>query len=109
MDETPGGAHAGAPLRGRPNKPKNQYGMDNKKYNATVGDAMGWFKTMITNEYIRGVKNMGWQAFDKKLWQRDYYEQIIRNEKSYRNISQYIIHNPANWNKDSLNLPPLTT
>jgi hypothetical protein len=30
--------------------------MDNKKYNATIGDAMDWFKIMTINEYIRGVK-----------------------------------------------------
>ena len=27
---------------------------------------MQWFKTMTTNEYIRGVKNLGWQPFDEK-------------------------------------------
>ncbi len=56
--------------------------------------AVQWFKTMTTNEYIRGVKTMNWQPFDKKLWQRNYYEHIIRNPKSYKNISKYIIDNP---------------
>jgi REP element-mobilizing transposase RayT len=37
-----------------------------------------------------------------KIWQRNYYEHIIRTEKAYINISQYIINNPANWKKDSL-------
>lgn len=59
-----------------------------------------WFKTMTTNEYIRGVKNLGWQPFDGKLWQRNYYEHIIRNETAYQNISQYIINNPAKWATD---------
>ena len=61
---------------------------------------MQWFKTMTTNEYIRGVKTLGWARFNGKLWQRDYYEHIIRNERSYQNISNYIINNPANWDKD---------
>jgi putative transposase len=56
-----------------------------------------WFKTMTTNEYIRGVKNLGWERFDGKLWQRNYYEHIIRDEKSYSAISNYIINNPAKW------------
>ena len=30
-----------------------------------------WFKTMTTNEYIRGVKTLGWQRFNRKLWQRN--------------------------------------
>ena len=61
---------------------------------------MQWFKTMSTNEYIRGVKTLGWQPFDKKMWQRDYYEHIIRNQQSYENIANYIINNPHNWQED---------
>ena len=35
-----------------------------------------------------------------KLWQRNYHEHIIRNEKSYQRISDYIIKNPAKWTDD---------
>ncbi len=77
-----------------------KYGPHNKKYNATVGDAMDWFKTMTTNEYIRGVKNHDWQRFDGKLWQRNYWEHIIRNETSGERIAQYIINNPQKWDDD---------
>ena len=63
-----------------------------------------WFKTMTTNEYIRGVKNMGWERFDGKLWQRNYYEHIIRDEKSYNAISKYIIDNPAKWMDDKFHI-----
>ncbi|MGB9853103.1 MAG: transposase, partial [Candidatus Kapaibacteriota bacterium] len=59
-----------------------------------------WFKTMTTNEYIRNVKNNGWEPFDKKLWQRNYYEHIIRNEKELNKIREYIINNPLNWTSD---------
>jgi REP element-mobilizing transposase RayT len=52
-------------------------------------------------EYIRGVKNHGWQSFNGKLWQRNYYEHIIRDEKSYRRISEYIMNNPKNWKDDN--------
>ncbi|MFV0501013.1 MAG: hypothetical protein ACK5MH_05410 [Bacteroidales bacterium] len=61
-----------------------------------------WFKTMTTNEYIRGVKQLGWDAFDGKLWQRNYYEHIIRNETSYLRIVEYINNNPANWKEDKM-------
>ena len=53
-----------------------------------------WFKTMSTNEYIRGVKQLGWQRFNGKLWQRNYWENIIRDEQSFQRISEYMINNP---------------
>ena len=64
---------------------------------------MDWFKTMTTNEYIRGVKTKNWKSFDKKFWQRNYWEHIIRNENEFIRISKYIKNNPMNWNKDKLN------
>ncbi len=68
----------------------------------TVGNVIGAFKSITTNEYIRGVKNKNWYPFNKKLWQRNYWDHIIRNEKSFYNISEYIKNNPKNWNKDKL-------
>ena len=66
-----------------------------------------WFKTMTTNEYIRGVKTLGWQRFNRKLWQRNYWEHIIRDETSHRNIVNYILNNPQKWDGDKFN--PKTT
>ena len=63
-----------------------------------------WFKTMTTNEYIRNVKSNNWQRFNGKLWQRNYWEHIIRNENEYNRISQYIIENPIKWDLDKLNM-----
>ena len=60
-----------------------------------------WFKTMSTNEYINGVKTLGWESFNGKLWQRNYYEHIIRNHKSHYVITQYIAANPAQWKNDA--------
>lgn len=61
-----------------------------------------WFKTMTTNEYIRGVKTLGWRRFNGKLWQRNYWEHIIRDDRAFENISNYIINNPKNWHSDKL-------
>jgi len=66
----------------------------------TVGAIVGAFQSIVTVEYIRGVKNLNWQPFNGKLWHRNYYEHIIRNEKSYHNISNYILNNPKNWRGD---------
>ncbi len=37
------------------------------------------------------------------FWQRNYYEHIIRNERAYLAIREYILSNPANWGADKLN------
>ncbi len=63
---------------------------------------MDAFKSITTVEYIRGVKTFGWQRFSGKIWQRNYYEHIIRDEQSYQRISEYIINNPAKWADDKL-------
>ena len=56
-----------------------------------------WFKTMTTNEYIRNIKSGYWHSLDGRLWQRNYYEHIIRNEKDLNRIRKYIISNPVAW------------
>ncbi len=68
----------------------------------TVGDMIDAFKSITTVEYIRGVKHRGWKRFDGKLWQRNYWEHIVRNEESYYRISNYIIQNPEKWDEDNL-------
>ncbi|MGC8826365.1 MAG: hypothetical protein ACP5TV_05090 [Anaerolineae bacterium] len=52
-------------------------------------------------EYIRSVKQGLWPPFHKRLWQRNYYERIIRNERELAAIQQYIRDNPANWKSDA--------
>ncbi len=36
------------------------------------------------------------------IWQRNYYEHIIRTDASYRHISNYIENNPTKWQSDEL-------
>lgn len=81
--------------------PGEHYSLLGEHIGSPLHRVIQWFKTMTTNEYIRGVKKLGWQRFNGKLWQRNYYEHIIRNERSYCNISNYIINNPANWHGDT--------
>ncbi len=68
----------------------------------TIGDMMDAFKSITTVEYIRGVKTLGWKPFDGKLWQRNYWEHIIRNGNDFNRIAEYIINNPKNWDNDKL-------
>ncbi len=66
----------------------------------SLSDIVHRFKTLTTKRYTDGVKNNGWQPFNKKLWQRNYYEHIIRDEKSYHSIAEYIQTNPLKWEDD---------
>jgi REP element-mobilizing transposase RayT len=62
-----------------------------------LGTTIQWFKTMTTNAYIRGVRTDGWPTFDRRLWQRDYYERIVRDDTALERIRAYIAANPARW------------
>jgi REP element-mobilizing transposase RayT len=62
-----------------------------------------WIKTMTTNEYIRGVKQLGWPRFDGRLWQRNYYEHIIRGDDELNLVREYIVNNPLQWESDREN------
>ena len=55
---------------------------------------------MTTNEYSRGVKLLGWPRFDGHLWQRNYYERVIRSEVELLKVRQFAIDNPAKWEDD---------
>jgi len=70
---------------------------------AGLGDIISAFKSISTHEYIKGVKQHGWTPFPGKLWQRNYYEHIVRNEKELTRIREYIRNNPAQWDTDKDN------
>ena len=69
----------------------------------TLATAVQWFKTMTTNDYIKVCRSRNTKLFQKKLWQRNYYEHIIRNETDLSSIRQYITDNPAKWDEDEEN------
>ncbi len=64
---------------------------------------ISWFKRISTNRYIHGVENDGWEPFYQKLWQRNYYEHVIRNESELESIRRYISENPVDWKNDENN------
>ncbi|MEW6669315.1 MAG: hypothetical protein AB1512_29235 [Thermodesulfobacteriota bacterium] len=58
------------------------------------------FKTMTTKKYVDGVKRNHWPPFHGKLWQRNYYERIVRNHDGLLRMREYIINNPKRWHMD---------
>ena len=62
----------------------------------TVGSVVRGFKIGVTKWMRQNTDTF-------YIWQRNYWEHIIRDDISYENISQYIINNPTKWNNDKLN------
>ena len=69
----------------------------------SLADVVHRFKTLTTKRYIDGVKQRAWPPFPGKLWQRNYYEHIIRDETDLNGIRRYIVDNPARWMEDAEN------
>ena len=59
----------------------------------TLHDVVCALKSLVT----RDCRQTGCK---EKIWQRSYYEHIIRNETDYKNIWLYIDNNPAKWSED---------
>ena len=80
---------------------------DGAKQGAHIGAPLPrivrWFKTMTTNEYIRNVRDGRWPPSSGRLWQRNYYEHVVRNDDDLNTIRQYILDNPAKWDEDTEN------
>jgi putative transposase len=65
----------------------------------SIGSIVRGFKTGVTKWFHNN--SVGVQNFEpQQIWQRNYYEHIIRNEHAYQRIADYIINNPENWKKD---------
>ncbi len=73
----------------------------------SVSSFLAGFKSATVNEidnYI-DVQQLDVEKFNRenKLWQRNYWDRIIRDEKEYENMVTYIANNPIEWEYDSLN------
>ena len=93
------------------NKPNdNTPQLDHKiEANPSLSDVIQWLKTMTTNEYIRGVKDLQWNPFRRQLWQRSFYDHVIRNEEELAAFRAYIDQNPLKWSLDKENPDNLTS
>lgn len=61
-----------------------------------------WFRNNsvgVENFQPKNFRNPNFQS-QWQIWQRNYYEHVIRNEQSYQRITNYIINNPKNWKQD---------
>ena len=77
------GAHGRAPLRRAPK---------------SLGSLVAGFKSTVTKRINQMRCTPG-----QPVWQRNYYEHVIRNERELDAVRQYIVDNPARWPEDREN------
>lgn len=61
----------------------------------TLGNVIGWYKYMATKRINEKAGTSG-----TRIFQRSYHDHVIRNEKDYRMIWNYIEGNPMRWMED---------
>jgi REP element-mobilizing transposase RayT len=74
--------------------PDRPYGLKR----GSIGAIIGQFKSLVTKQ-INQMRNTPGTL----VWQRNYYEHIIRNEKDLYAIREYIQNNPLKWDLDENN------
>ncbi len=72
--------------------PTEQFG---KPTSNTIPTIVRGYKSTVTKQ-INNIRKTPGQS----VWQRSYYEHVIRNEKSYNRIAEYIRYNPEKWMED---------
>lgn len=58
----------------------------------TLGNVIGWYKYQVTKQANTQLNNLS-----GKLFQRSYYDHVIRNQQDYNEAWNYIENNPRKW------------
>ncbi|MFN8569180.1 MAG: transposase [Kouleothrix sp.] len=88
LADQPPAKHTPAPVPARGQRP-------NGTLPGTIGRIVQAYKSLSTRAYVDGVKRRGWMPFTSRLWQRNYYERIIRNQAALNAVRAYIERNPS--------------
>lgn len=69
-----------------------------------VGDDVPYIRLFaVSNQRLRGIITKSFLKKKKnELWQKSFYDEIIRNQFTYDEISKYIFENPMKWEEDEL-------
>jgi REP element-mobilizing transposase RayT len=94
------GEHKVSPLRDQKQNRIGNKVHPNGTLENSLGRIMQAFKSLTSVDYVHGVKENGWPTFPGRLWQRNYYERVIRDDGELNGIREYIQCNPANWADD---------
>lgn len=66
----------------------------------TLGTVIGAYKSLVFHKALAMAKQNGEQLGE--LWQRNYWEHVVRNEEELIKIREYIQNNPRQWEFDKL-------
>ncbi len=62
---------------------------------ADIKQVIGWFKYFVTKDINLITNRLG-----NRVFQRSYFDHVIRGEQDYREIWEYIENNPRKWQQD---------
>jgi len=68
----------------------------------TAGQIVGAYQSCVSTGCLKIAKSKQPEQMLGKLWQRNFWEHIIRDVRAFDTISHYIIMNPAHWETDKL-------
>lgn len=74
--------------------------IDNVRVAPTLGEMVGAYKSLVYKRCLDLAKSRG--EILGKIWQRNYYEHIVRDGDDHERIANYIQDNPLNWKRDGL-------
>lgn len=80
----------------KPLKTEKKYGFENDQGNNSLQSIIRGFKSITTRYY----NTMVGESERNTLWQKSYYEHIIRNEAELHKTREYIINNQLKWSED---------
>ena len=100
----------GEALFGLPSRPKSASPLQPVQPQPPRGTQSGSIGAIIQNFKSVSTRkiNQSRNAVGAPVWHRNYYEHIIRSEKSLEAIRRYIENNPANWAQDEENPSNIT-
>lgn len=93
-----GGGHGGAGPYGDGSPARQQHGAEA----LTLSEVVRRFKTYTANQ-ARAILEQEHPLARIKLWQRNFHEHVIRNERELHAIREYIANNPLHWHLDQEN------
>ncbi len=74
---------------------------ENATSNPTLSQVMNTYKGAVTRTARQSLD----EELETPVWHRNFHDHIIRSEREYLYIAQYVQTNPMRWETDSLNSP----